>query len=28
LPAYSVTDEELHALHLRAKAYTDTKPSS
>ncbi|MGB0823078.1 MAG: hypothetical protein ACPGSK_03000, partial [Alphaproteobacteria bacterium] len=28
LPAYAVTDEELHALHLRAKAYTDTKPSS
>ena len=22
LPAYAVTDEELHALHLRAKAYT------
>ena len=28
LPAYAVTDEELKALHLRAKAYTDAKPSS
>ncbi len=28
LPAYAVTDEELKALSLRAKAYTDAKPSS
>ena len=28
LPAYAVTDEELQSLHRRAKAYTDTKPSS
>ena len=28
LPAYAVSDDELKALHLRAKAYTDAKPSS
>lgn len=28
LPAYAVSEEELKALHLRAKAYTDAKPSS
>ena len=28
LPAYDVSEEELKALHLRATAYTDTKPSS
>ena len=27
LPAYAVSDDELKALHLRAKAYTDAKPS-
>ena len=28
LPAYAVSEEELQSLHLRAKAYTDAKPSS